>query len=118
MKDLATPAQTRESRITRTSRDEDGAASIMFSERHLLDIAAHRSGLMVDILRLANEGLTLGRVVSAGHEIVLEDPENIMLLLPLQGRIAIQAGHSEHAFASGSALLHKSADGIHLVNPA
>ncbi len=110
MKDLATAGQTRESRLTRTSRDEDRAASIMFPKRRLIDIAAHRTGVAVDVLRLADEGLALGQVVSGGHEIALEDPDNIALLLPTQGRIEMQTGDGEHGFGSGSLILVQAAE--------
>lgn len=105
MKDMSSSGQFRESRHTRTIRDPEGAGSIMFPERRLLDLAQGRTGMTVDILRLTNEGLTLGRVVSGGHEITLEDPEHITLLLPIDGRIAVQTGGKEHGFNSGSVIL-------------
>lgn len=105
MKDMATHEQTRESRQTRTLRDPEGAASIMFAERRLLDLAQGRIGMSVDVLRLTHEGLTLGRVVSAGHEIMLEDPENITLLLPVEGHIALQTKTTDQSFCSGSLIL-------------
>lgn len=105
MKDMTTQGQTRESRQTRTFRDPEGAASIMFPERRLLDLAEGRIGMSVDVLRLTHEGLTLGRVVSGGHEIVLEDPDNITLLLPVEGHIAVQTKTVDQSFGSGSLIL-------------
>lgn len=78
---------------------------MLFPERRVLDLAASRTGIRVDVLRIANEGLTLGRVVSGGHEIALEDPDNITLLLPLDGRIEMQFGDMERGIGGGSSIL-------------
>jgi AraC-like DNA-binding protein len=102
---MAGQEQTRESRRTRTFRDPEGAGSIMFPERRLLDMAQGRIGMAVDVLRLGDVGLTLGRVTSGGHEIMLEDPENITLLLPVAGHIAVQTGTEDRGFGSGSLIL-------------
>lgn len=109
MKDLATQAQTRESRQTRSFRDPEGTGSIMFPERRLIDLAPGRGGMAVDILRLQDRGLALGRVVSGGHEVALEDPENITILLPVDGQIAVQTEAGEQAFNSGSLILAQAA---------
>jgi AraC-like DNA-binding protein len=105
---MATQEQTRDSRQTRTFRDPEGAASIMFPERRLLDLAQGRIGMSVDVLRLTHAGLTLGRVVSVGHEIMLEDPENVTLLLPVDGHIAVRTGAGDQGFGSGSLILAQS----------
>lgn len=105
MKDVPSTGQLRESRQIRTFRDPEGAESIMFPERRLLDLAQGRIGVTVDVLRLSQAGMTLGRVVSGGHELTLEDPENITLLLPIKGRIAVQTGERDHGFSSGSLIM-------------
>jgi AraC-like DNA-binding protein len=43
-----------------------------------------------ELLSIAESGLTVGRVVSTGHDISLREAENITFLLPLLGRLDIQ----------------------------
>lgn len=102
VKDQVSPVQAREWRRTHDSRDRQGAAALLFPDSRLLDVAQNASGLAVDALRLVEEGLTLGRVVSGGHEVALEDPDFVTLLFPTAGRIAMWTAKSEHDIDSRS----------------
>lgn len=99
---MSHPAQFRERRYTHDVRDPTGTTSLLFPKSHLLDLARNRAGIVVDALRIGDGGLTFGRVLSVGHELALEDPDCITLLLPTRGRIAMEAARTEFSFAGGA----------------
>lgn len=105
MKDISSSDQSRERRHTHRARDAGQVSSLLFSRSHLTEIAAGRAGIVVDALRLDDAGLTFGRVVSGGHEVVLEDPENVTVLIPTQGHIAIESARKDYGLSVGSLAL-------------
>ncbi len=102
MTDFTANGQTREHRWTKTAHENLDVGTIMFSAGRFLGFTASPVGLAVDLLRITDAGLTLGRVISGGHEIALEDPNNITLLLPQKGRIELLVDKHDHVVPSGS----------------
>lgn len=98
MKDLVGPDQNRERRQTHALSDPHGASSLLFSNSRLLDVERRGSGVVVDALRLGETGITFGRVISSGHEVVLEDPDCVTILIPTAGRLEMETAGAEYGF--------------------
>lgn len=105
MKDMVPPDQIRERRHTVGARFRDGTSNLLFSYSRLTDVAAGRRGVVVDALRICGTGITLGRVISGGHEIVLEDPDSVTVLIPEQGHILMDIDGTEQTIAGGTMAL-------------
>lgn len=105
MKDIGPPDQTRERRQTVVGRVSDRAPNLLFSNSHLIDVSTGEAGLVVDALRLFDAKITLGRVISGGHEVALEDPDFCTVLIPEQGRIVMDIDGSEYGIAPGTLAL-------------
>jgi AraC-like DNA-binding protein len=90
-------------RVQRATNAESDAArrSIMFTESLRLAIHGRNGAITTELLTIGTSGLTIGRVVSTGHEIELREADNITFLLPRSGRLDIQIGAQNYAVYSG-----------------
>lgn len=105
MTNLVTSDQNRERRQTRGVHDPDGSSSLLFSNSRLKEIDGRRSGILVDALRLGATGITFARVISGGHEVALEDPDCVTILVPTKGRLEMETGGAEYSFDRGSIVM-------------
>jgi len=105
VKDLVPPDQNRERRQWRAVQEPDGASSLLFSNSRLMEVEGHHSGVAVDALRLGTTGITFARVISGGHEVALEDPDCVTILVPTKGRLAMEIGGAEYSFDRGTMVM-------------
>lgn len=102
MKDLIRPDQYRERRQTHGTRDPTGTGALLFPNSRLTEVERRGPGVGVDALRLEDAGVTFGQVISSGHEVALEDPDCITILIPTSGRLDIETGGAEYSLDRGT----------------
>lgn len=95
-----TPTNYRVQRAT-TAESDVARRSIMFTESLRLAIHGRNGAITTELLTIGTSGLTIGRVVSTGHEIELREADNITFLLPRAGRLDIHVSSKNYAVYSG-----------------
>lgn len=79
----------------------------MFAESRHLSLRGVPGTIRTEVVRLEELGITLGRVVSTGHEIELKDSGNFTFLMPSAGRLDILVGGNEYRAIPGGPLVFR-----------
>ncbi|MBT9246380.1 helix-turn-helix domain-containing protein (plasmid) [Gemmobacter fulvus] len=77
------------------------ASSIMFRTSRILDLCGDNGCLRTDLLSVNDQGFSIGRVMSGGHEVWLHEDANFTFLLPLAGRLEVGLGRQGHRIDVG-----------------
>lgn len=85
--------------ITGSSRD--AFRSILFSRTDSFSFDRGEGRLLTEHLRLGSSGIRVGRVRSTGHRIALSEEQNVTILFPRKGSLAVQIGRNEATIGAG-----------------
>lgn len=79
----------------------DAFRSILFSRTESFSFDRGQGRLLTEQLRLGSSGIRVGRVQSTGHRIALSEDQNVTILFPKSGSLAVQIGRNEATIGSG-----------------
>ncbi|MFN4203359.1 MAG: helix-turn-helix transcriptional regulator [Tabrizicola sp.] len=82
----------------------------MFAESRYLSLRGVPGTIRTELVRIEESGISLGRVVSTGHEIELKDGGNFTFLMPSAGRLDILVGGNEYRAIPGGPMVFRSTE--------